>query len=129
MEVQNGEDHQVFYPVHTKWYSSTYISSLSFQHTTHIHPVFEVKNACIHYILQGMMVRYSFHFNTHTSTALYLLLESLYNSHNHTTDYVLTITCTLVKLLFLGLHKHNLHIGPKVIQFQRAINENLSGTD
>jgi len=66
-----------------------------------------------------MMVRYSFHFNTHTSTALYLLLESLYNSHNHTTDYVLIITCTFVKLLFLSLHKHNLHSGPKVIQFQR----------
>jgi hypothetical protein len=80
-------------------------------------------------MLQGMMVMYSFHFNSHTSTALYLLLESLYNSHIHTTGYVLIITRTLVKLLFPSLHKHHLQSGPKVIQFQRAINNNLSGMD
>jgi len=54
-----------------------------------------------------MMARHSFHFNTHTSTTVYLLLESLYNSHNHTTDYVLIITRTFIKLLFLSLHKHS----------------------
>jgi hypothetical protein len=59
------------------------------------------------------MVWYRFHFNSHTSTTLYLLLESLYNSHNHTTDYVPIITCTFVQLIFLSFHKHEPAQGSK----------------